>query len=293
MSKGQAWFRKLQSMWNYNVKIILTLSFISVCLTACLSQAAMTAPVMNTITPVPSSTEPHNIQPTPTKTGSPTPNPSPTLPAPTTTYAPSPIPSPLPSSTPVSSPTPVILRGAVIPEKVSCRYGPGAMYLYLYGLIAGANQDIIGRTDSGSWLLTRARGSDTVCWIKAEFLQIQGDVMQLEQVYPDKFTLIQSNQGYRSPWDVVAIRKGNEVVLSWKSEDLRPGDEESANSVLYVVETWLCQNGQLRFTPLGAYVPQVTVTDEPGCAQPSHGRVYFSEKHGYAGPTDIIWPPAP
>jgi hypothetical protein len=221
-------------------------------------------------------------------------------PAPSATKAaetPSPAPTtaiPTASSTPTASPVPTyaILRGVVIPDKVSCRYGPGAMYLYLYGMVKGATQDVIGRTDTGKWVLTRSRGDNKSCWVKTEYMDIKGEVMSLEMVYPDKFTLIQSNQGYRSPWDVAAVRSGDKVTISWKSEPLRAGDEESATSVLYVVETWVCQAGQLVFTPLGAYTAQVTVTDEAGCDQASHGRVFFSEKHGYAGPSEIPWPAA-
>lgn len=200
----------------------------------------------------------------------------------------------IPTASPTASPRPTysILRGVVVVDKVSCRYGPGAMYLYLYGMVKGATQDILGRTDTGKWTLTRSHGDNKSCWVKTEFMQLNGDVMSLEMVYPDKFTLIESNQGYRSPWNVAAVRNGDKVTISWESEPLRAGDEESATSVLYVVETWVCQGGQLVFTALGAYAAQVTVADEPGCAQASHGRVYFSEKHGYAGPSEIPWPAA-
>ena len=221
-------------------------------------------------------------------TSSPLPSVSPTATPPGATATP-----PGPTATPPgATATFAILRGVVNVDKLSCRYGPGAMYLYLYGMVRGATQDIIGRTDSGKWLLTRAHGDNKACWVNAEFMDIQGDVMSVEMVYPEHYSLPQSNQGYRPLWDVVAIRKGNEVVISWKSEARRPGDEESPTSVLYVVETWVCRGGQVWFTPLGAYTPQVTVTDEPGCLQASHGRVFFVEKHGYTGPTQINWPPA-
>ena len=199
-------------------------------------------------------------------------------------------------------PTYAILRGVVIPEKVSCRYGPGWMYLYLYGMVSGATQDVIGRTEPMMeqrsdrtwertiWLLTRSRGDNKSCWVKSSFMELQGALQSLEVVYPDKYIIPHSNQGYRYPWNVVAVRKGNEVTISWESEAMRPGDEESATSVQYVVETWVCRDGQFYFSPIGAYSPQVTVIDEPGCSQASHGRVYFSEKHGYSGPTDIKWP---
>lgn len=217
------------------------------------------------------------------------------VPSPTPTFTPAPTETPTlePTATPSPIPTYAILRGTVNMDKVSCRYGPGAPYLYLYGMVKGAVQDVIGRTDTGKWVLTKSHGDNKSCWVKTEYLDLNGDVMSVEIVYPDKYTLPESNQHYRSPWDVVAIRKGDQVTISWKSDPLRAGDEESPTSVLYIVETWVCQDGKLIFTPLGAYQAQVTVTDQAGCTEPSHGRVFFSEKHGYAGPTEITWPPAP
>jgi len=242
-------------------------------------------PELDSPSSVPASTITPYLSATSTEPPSSTPEPTATF-----TLEPSNTYTPEPSASPSAEPTYAILRGEVIPDKVSCRYGPGAMYLYLYGMNKGAMQDVIGRTDTGQWLLTRSRGDDKACWVKAEFMNMKGDVMSLQMVYPDHFKIPESNQGYRLPWNVVAVRKGDKVVISWESEALRPGDEESATSVLYVVETWVCRNGKLIFTPIGAYTPQVTVPDEPGCSEPSHGRVYFSEKHGYTGPTEINWP---
>lgn len=224
--------------------------------------------------------------PTPTETATRTP-------APTATLMELPTPSATATIEPIITPIPTysILRGVVIPDKVSCRYGPGAMYLYLYGMVKGANQEIIGRTDTGKWVLTRARGDKTVCWVKAEFMDIKGDVMSVEMVYPDKYKLPVSPY-YAPLTGANARRDGNEVAISWNAVALRAGDEESKNSPLYVAETWVCQNRQLVFTPIGAYTNTVKVTDEPGCSQPSHGRIYLAEKHGYAGPSEIPWPPA-
>ncbi len=212
--------------------------------------------------------------------------------APTSTETPTETqpPTPAETDTPTITPTFAILRGTVNVEKVSCRYGPGPDYLYLYGMVQGANQDVIGRTDTGKWVLTRSRGDTKSCWVKAEFLTINGDVMSVEMVYPDKFTLLRSSQRYLFPWNVAAIRSGDKVTITWESEARRPGDEEDATSVLYMVEVWVCQGGQLIFTPIGTSIPQVSVTDEAGCAEASHGRVYFVEKHGYTGPSQIPWP---
>ena len=164
------------------------------------------------------------------------------------------------------------------------------MYLYLYGMLEGATQDVHGRTDSGSWVLTQSRGDNKSCWVKAEFLDLTGDVMSLEVVYPDKYTIPQSNQRYILPYDVTAVRSGDEVTITWKSGALRPGDEENENMVIYIVETWTCINGLVAFKPIGTNYAKVTVIDEPGCDTASHGRIYFQEKHGYTGPSEIPWP---
>lgn len=268
-------------------KIIPLLAFINIVLFACMTATALPSAASNTLTSLPAATR------------VPTSSLFATLP-PTTTSLPtaSPFPTRTETMTPtlIAVPTYAILRGTINVEHASCRYGPGAMYLYLYGLLQGANQDIIGRTDTGKWLLTRSRGDNKSCWVKASLMDIKGDVMSVEMVYPDKYHLPPSNQHYLSPWDVAAIRHGDQVVISWKSEALRPGDgegdEEGRASILYVVETWVCQGGQLIFTPVGVYGPQATVSDEPGCSEPSYGRVFFAEKHGYQGPSEIPWPPA-
>lgn len=212
-------------------------------------------------------------------------------PAPTQTVTPSPQPTSTPSPSPSPSPVPTyaILRGKVNVERASCRYGPGPMYLYLYGLAQGATQDVIGRTDSGAWLLTQARGDTTRCWVKADLMDLNGDVLGVEVVYPDKYILPVSPY-YTAPWDAAATRSGDQVTITWKSQPLRAGDEESPSMVIYIVEVWTCENGQVTFKPIGTSYAQVTVTDQPGCSQPSHGRIFFQEKHGFAGPAAIPWP---
>jgi hypothetical protein len=230
--------------------------------------------------------EPSNtVVPSPLPTKTPFPTETPQL---TETISPTETPSETPTITPI--PTYAILRGKVNVERVSCRYGPGPMYLYLYGMLQGATQDVLGRTDSGTWVLTQSHGDNKSCWVKAEFLDLNGDVMSLEVVYPDKYTIPQSNQSYILPYDVAAIRSGDQVTISWKGDSLRPGDEEDANMVIYIVETWTCVNGLVTFKPIGTSFPQVTVIDEAGCNTPSHGRIYFQDKHGFTGPSEIPWP---
>lgn len=263
-------------------KLLLIFLMITLGLSAC---GAPDAAPSNTPTLAPPADTATLIPPTDT------PSPAPTETAlPTATFTLTPEPTATETLTPSPVPTYAILRGKINVERASCRYGPGATYLYLYGLVQGATQDVIGRTNTGAWLLTQSRGDTKQCWVKADLMELNGDVMSVEVVYPGKYNIPQSNQGYLPPWDVAATRTGNQVTITWKSEALRAGDEEDANMQIYIVEVWACQNGQVTFTPIGTNFAQVTVTDETGCSEPSHGRVYFQEKHGYAGPSEIPWP---
>jgi hypothetical protein len=70
---------------------------------------------------------------------------------------------------------------------------------------------------------------------------------------------------------------------------LRAGDEEDEFMQLYVLEVWHCQAGQLLFEPLATNDTMLTVVDEPGCAGPSRARLFFQEKHGFAGPSEVPW----
>ncbi len=222
--------------------------------------------------------------PPPSQTASPThtntPPPSATsTPAPTATYTP----SPTFTFTPGPTPTYAILRGEVL-EQANCRYGPGAAYLYKYGLYPGFNIEIFGRNDTGTWITIRAIGGTNPCWVKASLLNIKGDVMS---VAPTELPLPMSP--YYGPLSgVFAERKGDEVIISWNAMQLRAGDDSLQYP--YLVEAWLCQAGQLSFNPIGSWETIVIVKDEAGCSQPSHARVYGVEKHGYTRWVAVPWP---
>lgn len=153
----------------------------------------------------------------------------------------------------------------------------------------GSRLEIIGRNDAGTWIYVQAIGGHNPCWVNARVMKIQGDVMSLEPVYPEKAKLPISPY-YPPPAVTSATRNGDQVTITWVGKALRPGDRENENSPLFVVEVWTCQQGKIVFTPIGVYQTQVTVTDEAGCSEPSHGRVFLAEKHGYAGPAEIPWP---
>lgn len=233
--------------------------------------------------------------PTPTPTFTITPSSTPTF-TPSVTSSPTVTPTftPSPTASPTFTPVYSILRGEVLAD-TACYHGPGSMYLYKYGLKAASNLEIIGRNEgaNGLWLYVRAIGGKNPCWMNARFMNVGGDVASLEPVYPDKAPLPRA-RNYPPPTGVVAIRNGDQVTVSWDFATPIPlSDRESANSPYYLVELWTCQRGRIVFTPKGAFDPIVSVTDEPGCSQPSHGRVFLSDIDGYDGPIEIQWPRYP
>jgi uncharacterized protein YraI len=223
-------------------------------------------------------------------TPSATPLPPTDTPLPTNTSTPLPTESPTPTDTLTPVPTYTVLRAEVIADQLACRYGPGWPYLYFTGLLKGSNLEVIGRLDDANWIYVEAIGGNKPCWVKAEFMNVQGDVMSVEPIYPAKAKLPVSP--YYPPTTVLsATRDGNTVTVSWLDIPLIAGDEEDERMNHYIIETWRCEGGSLRFEPLATNELEISFVDEPGCSQPSHGRVFVQEKHGFAGPAEIPWPP--
>jgi hypothetical protein len=236
------------------------------------SQSAVSPPISMTATPIrsPSFTPTH----CPSVTSTPTPSLTPTQTSTPTATA---------TETPI--PTYIVLRGKVL-VRANCRYGPGYPYLYKYGLVPGSNLEIIGRTDTGSWILIQAIGGNNPCWVKASLMDIKGDLMDVQPTYIP----LPPSPYYHPPTGVSARREGNEVIVSWNPISLRAGDDQAA--ARYVVEAWVCLDGRLTFSPVGSYIAEAVVLDEPGCSEPSYGRLLAAEKHGYTLPVEIPWPQA-
>jgi hypothetical protein len=229
---------------------------------------------------------PANLPPTPSQiiepsaTISPTPTNTSTLASTSTSTLTPTIP---PTSTPTLTSTYAILRGTVL-EQANCRYGPGAAYLYKYGLYPGNNIEIIGRNELGTWIVIQAIGGNNPCWVKASLMDIHGNVMS---VAPASLPLPQSPY-YGPVTGVWADRSGNSVIITWDPINLRAGDDSLQYP--YLIEAWLCQKGQFSFLPIGAWETILTVQDEPGCAEQSHARIYGVEKHGYTNWVTVPWP---
>lgn len=235
-----------------------------------------------TLTPPPSAT----LTPSNTPTLTPTLTPSFTASA---TLTPSETSTPSFTPTPTLQPTYAVLRGFVNQEQVMCFYGPSNAYLFKYALIGGSRLEIIGYMADTGYIQVRAIGGTNPCWMNLKWMDVQGDILTVEPIDPLTITRPWS-PFYAGPTWVTASRSGSQVTVNWSPLVLRAGDDSGQEP--YLLETWVCRGGRLTFVPVGAYTPQATVLDEPGCDEPSYGRVYLVEKHGYTKYLNIPWPPA-
>ncbi|MBK9923924.1 MAG: hypothetical protein IPP66_01405 [Anaerolineales bacterium] len=221
------------------------------------------------------------------------------VPAPTETLTPTNTPietfTPAPTETPTQTPLPVVevLKAQVNADKLSCRYGPGAEYLYLFAFNGTANIKLVGRTDANNWVWVENKGKNNTnnnCWVNAKFLEIQGDPKSLPIVYPG--LKLPVSPYYPGPSWAKATREGNTVEITWEHIPISPGKFADERMQQYIIEVWRCEAGQIIFETLGTNFPVIKVeNDEAGCSTPSHGLVYLQEKHGYGGPVEVPWPP--
>ena len=187
-------------------------------------------------------------------------------------------------------PTVELLKAKVTADRLSCRYGPGPEYLYLFAFKAGANIELVGRVDAENWNWVLVKNK-TPCWVSANFLEVQGDILSLPVKYPDMANL-PITPSY-PPSEVTNAKRDplkSQVTVSWAAVPVSLGDYEDDSMQTYIIEVWRCEGGQLIFDPLATRLTYISFVDEPGCSTPSHGRVWVQEKHGYAGPADIPWP---
>jgi hypothetical protein len=251
------------------------------------SSAAPTASSTPTSPPTATPTETFTQPPTATPTASDTPAPTatPTV-TPTDTPFYTPTITPTPSRTPTITPTPTYdPPDAHVLEQANCRYGPGAAYLYKYGLYPDNRVEIYGRNDDGSWAYVRPWYYPDRCWVTVSVLDVfQGDILDA----PVYYSKLPYSELYLPPEVVSATRQGDEVTISWSPVWMTEDDYRG-----YLIETWLCQDGELVFTPLRSDETTITVHDEPGCMEPSGGRVYTAEKHGYTQWRKVPWPGFP
>lgn len=233
--------------------------------------AAPTALVKASDEPAASSTAPSTPSPAASATPATTATPSET---PTVTA------TPTITLTPTVTTTPRPPRG-LVQVQANCRYGPGAAYLYEWGLYPGDRVDILGRNDLGTWAYVHPWYYVDKCWVNTAVLEVTGDVFSV----PPYYGILPLSDLYRPPSGVTAARKGDLVTIQWNAVWMTVDDYRG-----YLIEAWVCRDRQIVFTPVAIDGTVVSITDEAGCVQPSNGRLYTAEKHGYTAWIRIPWP---
>lgn len=193
-----------------------------------------------------------------------------------------------PTETPLP-PTPTEFVPAVtlpvsITIQANCRFGPSTKYAGPGGLQSGKILEAIGRDTSGQWLLLREAGRKKSCWVNIIALSVQGDINTLaiapvELVFTDN---------YPSPPNIAATRAGDQVTITWSDVPLQPRAIHLDSH--YFLEVWVCNAGALTYTILSTNDLFITVTDQPGCTEASHGLLYTATREGYSQPATISWP---
>ncbi len=171
-------------------------------------------------------------------------------------------------------------------KQAHCRYGPSVAYLHAADLYPGDTGSVRGRYIYSNWLYVKFDKLKYFCWVAPSVVDVVGDVKTVG--YKElNLQSIGSNM-YGPPKGVTAVRNGNEVLISWDQVKMTKDDDRG-----YLLELFVCQDTIYKWwtdSYPDQYKTSYEVRDEPGCAQPSSGKLYTVEKHGFSDPVDIPWP---
>ncbi|HLO27591.1 MAG TPA: hypothetical protein VK249_00560 [Anaerolineales bacterium] len=250
--------------------ILLIFLFLCACTPSKQEQETATAPAI-TATPAATLTE----TPAPTLTSTETFTP-------TVTSTPTIVLSPTISATPTFA-----FPGVTVNKQAHCRYGPSVAYLHAADLYPGDAGTVRGRYLYSKWLYVKFDKLNYFCWVAPSVVSVAGDVSTVK-FKELNLQSIGSNQ-YGPPSGVSAVRAGSEVTISWNQVHMTKDKDRG-----YLLELFVCQDTIYKWWT-DAYPDQYTTTytvrDEAGCAQPSSGKLYTVEKHGFSEPAIIPWPP--
>jgi len=191
------------------------------------------------------------------------------------------------SSTAAQTATPTFAFPTVtVNKQAHCRYGPSAAYLHAADLYPGDAGTVRGRYIYGNWLYIKFDKLNYFCWVAPSVVDVVGDVSTV--AYKElNLQSIGSNM-YGPPKNVTAVRDGNKVTISWEQVKMTTDDDRG-----YLLELFVCQDTIYKWwtdSYPDQFTTSYTVTDEAGCAQPSSGKLYTVEKHGFSEPAIIPWP---
>lgn len=206
---------------------------------------------------------------------------------PEATFTPTKTLTPTITFTPTITATPTFaFPTAAVNKQAHCRYGPSVAYLHAADLYPGDAGTVRGRFIYSNWLYIKFDKLDYFCWVAPSVVDVVGDISTV--AYKDlNLQSIGSNQ-YGPPGGVTAVRDGNHVTISWKQVKMTKDKDRG-----YLLELFVCQDTIFKWwtdSYPDQYSTSYTVKDEAGCAQPSSGKLYTVEKHGFSEPAIIPWP---
>jgi len=207
---------------------------------------------------------------------------------PEATFTPTETLTPTVTFTPTIKATPTFAFPTVtVNKQAHCRYGPSVAYLHAADLYPGDVGTVRGRYIYSNWLYIKFDKLDYFCWVAPSVVEVVGDISTI--AYKDlNLQSIGSNQ-YGPPSGVTTVRDGNNVTISWHQVKMTKDKDRG-----YLLELFVCQKTILLWwtdSYPDQYTTSYTVKDEAGCAQPSSGKLYTVEKHGFSEPAMIPWPP--
>jgi hypothetical protein len=211
----------------------------------------------------------------------------------TSRFTPSLTPTPTITFTPTITLTPTLTftptfdfpKVTVNKANAACLFGPAKAYLWRFDLHQGDTGFVGGRAAASDWLYVKFDHLPDYCWLSPYVVDVVGDVNTVT-VQPVRLWI--TDALYSAPKHVRAVRKGDQVTVTWDSVDMTEDDDRG-----YFLDVWVCQGGNFVWMPTSfpdQYQTSASFTDEPGCSQPSGGQIYTVEKHGYTSPVDIPWP---
>ena len=208
-------------------------------------------------------------------------------PTPTSTAIPSKTLTPTLALSPTITATPTFAFPTVtVNKQAHCRYGPSVAYLHAADLYPGDAGTVRERYIYSNWLYIKFDKLDYLCWVAQSVVDVVGDVSTV--AYKElNLQSIGSNM-YGPPRNVTAVRDGNKVTISWEQVKMTTDDDRG-----YLLELFVCQDTIYKWwtdSYPDQFTTSYTVTDEAGCAQPSSGKLYTVEKHGFSEPAIIPWP---
>lgn len=172
-------------------------------------------------------------------------------------------------------------------KQAHCRYGPSVAYLHAADLYPGDIGSVRGRYIYSNWLYIKFDKLNYFCWVAPSVVDVVGDVSKVGYKNDLNLQSIGSNQ-YGPPTGVTAVRDGNQVTISWNQVKMTKDKDRG-----YLLELFVCQDTIYKWwtdSYPDQYTTSYTVKDEAGCAQPSSGKLYTVEKHGFSEPAIIPWP---